>query len=593
MDRIKKLLFPLIFLQILWCNAQSSPISLYTQFNGRYDYTTIGNTLNTAENNSTSLCSILTSSSADFVLNPGDSVHAAYLYWAGSGSGDFSVTLNGQAITAQRTFTVNYFTRTFFSAFADVTTQVQNTGTGTYLLSDLDLTNVIASDPIYCNTSTNFGGWAIVIVLENNTYPLRQVNIYDGLENVPSSVDILLDNLDVYDTQGAKIGFLAWEGDSLLATESLTINGTVVENLPTNPGDNAFNGTNAFTGATNLYNMDIDYYNLENYISVNDTSLAISLSSLQDFVMVNNIVTVLNSYVIPDASVIANNTTVECDSRFVSLDFAITNYNTSGTLPQGTEATIYVNSTYLDTVATTTNLLPGTEEYFTQLLNIPLSVGDNFTITIIVDENNNLEEFDETNNTTEIDASLIYSPTIPLFNNLESCDIGFNTAQFDLTEANTNAQEDLTFSGFYLSELDAEGLDNPILTPTTFTSTEDPQLIYYRYDNANCYTLGSFELTTTNCPPIIPQGFSPNGDIYNETFNIQGLWNVFEKFELKIYNRYGTLVYEGNENTTPWDGIANCNTMIGEKAPTGTYFYILKLEDELYNLYTGWVYLNR
>jgi hypothetical protein len=63
--------------------------------------------------------------------------------------------------------------------------------------------------------------------------------------------------------------------------------------------DNAFNGTNSFTGST-LYNMDLDVYNIQNN-NIGDTSAQIQLTSGQDFVMINAIVTKLNSQ-LPDAT---------------------------------------------------------------------------------------------------------------------------------------------------------------------------------------------------------------------------------------------------------------------------------------------------
>ena len=51
---------------------------------------------------------------------------AAYLYWAGSGTGDFEVNLNTIPIVPERTFTYSLDTnRVFFAAFAEVTEWVQ------------------------------------------------------------------------------------------------------------------------------------------------------------------------------------------------------------------------------------------------------------------------------------------------------------------------------------------------------------------------------------------------------------------------------------------------------------------------------------
>lgn len=179
------------------------------------------------------------------------------MYWAGSDTGDFNVSLNNNPVTAERTFSDALdANRVFFAAFADVTTLVQSIGSGEYTLSDLDIQSIISP---YCPTGTNFAGWAITIIYEDNNLPLNQLNVYDGLQSVPDILTITLDNLNVLDNENAKIGFIAWEGDrSLAVNEQLTINGNIIGNPPLNPINNAFNGTNSFTGASDLYNMDID-----------------------------------------------------------------------------------------------------------------------------------------------------------------------------------------------------------------------------------------------------------------------------------------------------------------------------------------------
>ena len=226
------LLAILFFCSSLW----GQDVALYKQYNGKYDFTFIGNTLNTIENNSifgqpAPPCTILTSSSATLTLSPNDVIKNAYLYWAGSGTGDFNIKLNGTDFSADRTFPIiNSAGLPCFSAFKDITTFVQTTGNGNYTLSDLDLTNVIAD---YCSTGGNFGGWAILIVYSNSNLPINQINIYDGMQAVPSSLSITLSNLNVIDSTGAKIGFIAWEGDKNIAVnETLTLNGNVISDPP-------------------------------------------------------------------------------------------------------------------------------------------------------------------------------------------------------------------------------------------------------------------------------------------------------------------------------------------------------------------------
>jgi len=128
---MKKYLPFFVFLISLIGNAQD--IDVFQQFYGRYSYTAIGNTLNPAENNLVSFCETLPSSTAPLALNTNQNVISAYVYWAGSGSGDTDVTLNGTDITADDTLTVNYDDPfqgelTYFSCFKEITPFIQANG---------------------------------------------------------------------------------------------------------------------------------------------------------------------------------------------------------------------------------------------------------------------------------------------------------------------------------------------------------------------------------------------------------------------------------------------------------------------------------
>jgi len=800
-----KSVFSFIFLfSFLFSNAQE--IELYQQFNGRYDYIAIGNTMNTAENGTGAPCIILTSSSAILELQPTQSVVAAYLYWAGSGEGDFIVTLNGTPIVAQRTFAnVLDETRVFFAAYTDVTDLIQNTGNANYTLSDLDLTDVIAP---YCPSGTNFAGWSIVIVYEDPALPLNQLNVYDGLESVSAfnnSLSIQLDNLNVIDNQGAKIGFLAWEGDSSIAVnETLQVNGNIISSPPLNPANNAFNSTNSFTNSDALWNMDIDFYDIQNNIAIGDTQATITLTSGQDFVMINNIVTVLNSQ-LPDATIEIDKVIAgeECGNREVFLEFTVYNINSTDILPANTPIAFYANNTLVETTATIDEIPIDESESQEISLTIPLSIPEEFTLRVVVDDLGNgtgiVTEIDETNNEDSTDVILLVFPEISGLLNLEQCDaVGIETfdltqatqqidpsynLSFHLTEADAQNNEnpipnpenytnienpqtifvrvdngpcfltaqfsievtscplpdatialigelnacrgrdldivyqvantlgtlplpaqtplaiyineelyavdftpiqipvggqiqmttplqlsenipdvfelklsvddvgdgtgvveeldetnnlfittvnfesipelptlpdvelcnegfgfavfDLTlqqefitplFDGqvtFYTSFEDAFEQNNPIFLPEAYQSTSNPQFIFMRLDNTVCFTITSFKISTINCPPFIPEGFSPNNDGINDFFEISGLLNIFTEHELLIYSREGNLIFKGNNQTGFWDGKANAGLLYDGPVPTGLYYYVLNLNDPEFKLFVGWVYLSK
>lgn len=95
-----------------------------------------------------------------------------------------------------------------------------------------------------------------------------------------------------------------------------------------------------------------------------------------------------------------------------------------------------------------------------------------------------------------------------------------------------------------------------------------------------------------SCTLSIPEGFSPNNDHINDWFNIKGLYDVFYDHELKIFNRYGVKVFEG-DNSKRFYGIGNLKSGNNQLLPSGTYFYLLVLNDDRYpNPISGWVYIN-
>ncbi|MFN3755231.1 gliding motility-associated C-terminal domain-containing protein, partial [Flavobacterium sp.] len=101
---------------------------------------------------------------------------------------------------------------------------------------------------------------------------------------------------------------------------------------------------------------------------------------------------------------------------------------------------------------------------------------------------------------------------------------------------------------------------------------------------------------TTVCDDLfIPDGYSPNNDGINDTFEIPNLALLYPNFKLEIYNRYGNLIYTGNRNTPNWDGTTTVSGLnLGNNLlPVGVYFYILNFNDGARKAIQGRVYLNR
>ena len=606
--KIKHYYFLIGIIILNFCSVFGQNVALYQQFNGKYDFTMVGNTMNVAENGANDPCLILTSSSENLNLSSSDVVVSAFLYWSGSGTGDFNIKLNNQNIIASRMFSHIQPSsgKPFFSAFTNVTSLVQTTGNGLYTVSELDVSTFLNPSD-YCNNGTNFAGWALLIIYENANLPINQLNVYDGLQSIPisfqnppeTSLSITLESLNVIDNADAKIGFIAWEGDrNIQVSESLFINDNLIGNPPLNPSNNAFNGTNSFTNSTTLYNMDLDVYNIQNNITIGDASATIKLTSGQDYVMINTIITKLNSQ-LPDATISIDNVIQLCDSRIITVEYTVYNLNATNVLLSGTPIAIYANNIFIQYDETTLPIAVNGSYTATITITIPDTIPNDFVLKFVVDDLGNgigiRPEILENNNSFSQNVSFFTSPIINQLPPLESCNEGLTRGTFDFENysALVISNGNQTFQGFYESQIDAQNFSNPIINTTAFVATSTPKEIFIRVNDGNCYSLSSFFLNTKKCKPTVYNYVSANNDGINDIFFIKGLRDVFLNFEIEIYNRWGKLIWTGNQNSPDWDGFSNTKFIFNNTTnAAGTYYYIVNLNDSDFpEPLVGWLYL--
>ena len=88
--------------------------------------------------------------------------------------------------------------------------------------------------------------------------------------------------------------------------------------------------------------------------------------------------------------------------------------------------------------------------------------------------------------------------------------------------------------------------------------------------------------TSAQSNVAIPNVFTPNSDFYNDVFpNSNGWSSVFNTITItslncKIFNRWGTLVYELVKPNEVWDG----RTTSGIDCNTGVYYYEVNAKGE-------------
>jgi gliding motility-associated-like protein len=75
-----------------------------------------------------------------------------------------------------------------------------------------------------------------------------------------------------------------------------------------------------------------------------------------------------------------------------------------------------------------------------------------------------------------------------------------------------------------------------------------------------------------DCPLYIPSAFSPNNDGINDRFGVLGPDCRLEHFALRIYDRWGGLLFTGTDIHSTWDG-----TSKGKPLDSGVYIYTMEI----------------
>src|SRR5690606_21464484 len=260
----------------------------------------------------------------------------------------------------------------------------------------------------------------------------------------------------------------------------------------------------------------------------------------------------------PDATVIINDIDATCDSRFINVHYSVNNFNSNDILPSGTPVAIYINGEFLEYTETILDIPIGGSESETLTLTIPNDIPSPFELTFVADDIGDgtgiVTETDENNNAFTISFTLPVPPVITGLEDLEGCNLGMGNAIFDFShyeEALKTSPSDEVY--FYPTLADAGQDENRINNPTSYLITSAPQQIFVRLSNGICYTIGSFLLNIKNCPPQPYNYITPNGDGINDSFIVEGLRGIFLNFKMSIYNRWGALIWQGDNSKADWD----------------------------------------
>ncbi len=86
---------------------------------------------------------------------------------------------------------------------------------------------------------------------------------------------------------------------------------------------------------------------------------------------------------------------------------------------------------------------------------------------------------------------------------------------------------------------------------------------------------------------FVPEGFSPNGDLINDAFEIKGLDNTIN--ELIVTNMLGAVVFREVNYSNTWEGL----DLDGTPLPDGTYYYFLDISSPVQQRLSGYIIIKR
>jgi len=196
--------------------------------------------------------------------------------------------------------------------------------------------------------------------------------------------------------------------------------------------------------------------------------------------------------------------------------------------------------------------IPAAELYAASTANPTASPTVTTTYTVIV-----------SNGTCSNDASNIVS--VYPFVNTVCCNTTISTGQSVTLVASPNTGTK-TYSWVPNINLNCNVCPNPIATPTITTA-------YYVLinDDKGCSETDSVIIKVLNCLNVlVPNVFTPNKDNVNDIFYIKLQGDCVESFTLKIFDRWGLLMFESSDPANGWDGKYK-----GKEMEAGVFFYIL------------------
>lgn len=523
------------------------------------------------------------SSSADLILPAGvNTIKLARLYWGGRVlSSDFDITLPAnQTIKIRkgsnggyREYSANQFDKTirnagtdysfyFYQASTDITDMVRQKGAGTYTVGNGAFSAGTGGD------FGNYGAWSIVVVYENPVLSFNSVRLYDGFQQVynggsATTADITLTGLNVPSGDlyagDAHMGIITWEGDAKYNGDQLSINNNLFSNA-LNPFDNIMNGTITKNGVhvtsknpnyTDQMGIDIDQFDVGTGYGIrkNASTINLQFSTNQDQFFFGVISFVIK---MKDPLIKISKTVTDANFNNLAEPGEVLTYTLKGTNTGAANANAVVLTDTLPSTITyvpnslKVNYCPGISNgYKTDITGDDIADYNAATKTVI---------FRMGNNATSINGGSLEPNT--------SFEVEFKATANVLPKDAANTI-------INLARLNAvsDAMEPFVDDATAIINFKNPLIINYK----NIF---------------IPNTFSPNNDGLNDYWKIPAL-AAYPLAEIRVYNRYGQMVFYNKGYTRQWDGKFN-----GLSQPVGAYTFTIDVKNGL-RLYSGMVMIIR
>jgi gliding motility-associated-like protein len=190
---------------------------------------------------------------------------------------------------------------------------------------------------------------------------------------------------------------------------------------------------------------------------------------------------------------------------------------------------------------------------------------------------------------------------------------GFYTYEFTddqgciITDSVFVGQPDEIQVTYFIDPVSCIDQSDAVIDVTTFGGTEPYSFLWTTgaiSEDAADLAPGTYELTVTDdnlCTEtftfivdvnlteclIVPNTFTPNGDNYNDTWVIGNI-DLYPDVTVKVFNEWGNEIFTSVGMYDPWDG-----THRGNALPAGVYYYIIVLNNNEDNKYTGTISIVR